>query len=194
MDEIQLDWALIQNGEVVNVIVASLEFIDSIRADYQHIEQIDTDPERGAAIGWSWDEVDGLRPPPAPAPEIDMRPEIVITSITSAAPFPLPVIQLESGMWDVTILEGQTVVIQAELQADGQKLPVNSVFRMPMQARNSGITIVYLVQMIDGDITINATLDDPKIWEVTEAQINKDLPPEQQMRFKGLSIQVVRSA
>jgi hypothetical protein len=67
-------WALINDNKVVNVICCGdLAFIDSIKADYQHIELLDTPEEQiVAGPGWGWDPATNtfIAPPPPPPPPI----------------------------------------------------------------------------------------------------------------------------
>lgn len=52
-----MQYALIKNGVVANVIVADLDFIAQIEADWDRIEALDTLHEQGlgVSIGWTWD-------------------------------------------------------------------------------------------------------------------------------------------
>lgn len=52
-----MNYALINKGQVVNVITADPEFVAIIAADYEHIEPLDTSEEQGlgVGIGWGWD-------------------------------------------------------------------------------------------------------------------------------------------
>lgn len=68
-----MKYALIQNGSVVNVILADDSFIAGIANQYDHIEAIDTEIEQslGVGVGWGWDGgfVAPAQPPaPEPAP------------------------------------------------------------------------------------------------------------------------------
>jgi hypothetical protein len=47
--------------------------------------------------------------------------------------------------------------------------------------------------MVQGVITFSVQFDDSRVWEVTEAVINGDLPPEARMRFQGVKVYVVES-
>lgn len=74
-----MDYALIKNGKVVNVIVADQEFIDSIQSEYDHIEAIDTiwEQQQGVWIDWSWDATNGFTAPPKdPEPVVDLGRKI----------------------------------------------------------------------------------------------------------------------
>lgn len=68
-----MEYAIINNGTVENVIVADAEFIESISGDHDHIEPLETVQEQGlgVGIGWTWDgefhEPDAPEPQPSPA-------------------------------------------------------------------------------------------------------------------------------
>ena len=66
-----MQYALIKNTLVENVIEADLEFIDSIADQWDHIEPLDTLHEQGLGVGINWTFENGeFTPPPAPpAPE-----------------------------------------------------------------------------------------------------------------------------
>ena len=63
-----MEYALIKNGKVENVIVADPDFITLIAPEWDHIERIDTPEEiaLGVGIGWGWNAQDGFIRPPAP--------------------------------------------------------------------------------------------------------------------------------
>lgn len=63
-----MNYALIKNGIVQNVIVADEEFISSISDQYDHIEALDTPEEQKVAgPGWLYDSIAGeFTSPPEP--------------------------------------------------------------------------------------------------------------------------------
>lgn len=61
-----MQYALIINNKVENIIVADQEFIDTISNQYQHIESLDQPGEHDIGVGWSWSQNEGFS---APAPE-----------------------------------------------------------------------------------------------------------------------------
>lgn len=65
-----MDYALIKNGTVQNVIVADEAFVAQIAPEWDHIERIDTPAEQalGVAIGWAWNGTQFVAPPAPPAP------------------------------------------------------------------------------------------------------------------------------
>lgn len=72
-----MEYALIKNSTVENVIVADEEFVAQIAPDWDHIERIDTPAEQalGVGIGWGWDGSAFVAPsvppaPPAPPPPV----------------------------------------------------------------------------------------------------------------------------
>lgn len=72
-----MDYALIQDGLVVDVIVADAEFIAKIAAEWSHIELLDTVQEQGLGVGIGWGWADGAFVAPAmsePAPAV--RPTV----------------------------------------------------------------------------------------------------------------------
>lgn len=64
-----MQYALINNNKVENIIVADQEFIDSIPNQYQHIESLEQPSENNVGIGWSWDQAIGFTPPESGEPE-----------------------------------------------------------------------------------------------------------------------------
>ena len=45
-------YALVRNNVIENIIEADQPFVDMISPQWQHIEPLDTDVEKYAAIGW----------------------------------------------------------------------------------------------------------------------------------------------
>lgn len=67
-----MEYALIKNGQVENVIVADETFVQMIASEWDHIERIDTPAEQalGVGIGWGWDGTQFVAPiVPEPEPE-----------------------------------------------------------------------------------------------------------------------------
>lgn len=60
-----MEYALIKNNKVENVIVADPDFIALIAPEWDHIDALDTLHEQGlgVGIGWHWDETNGFTPP-----------------------------------------------------------------------------------------------------------------------------------
>lgn len=66
-----MEYALIKNSLVENVIVADEVFVEQITAEWDHIERIDTPQEvaLGVGIGWGFNGTNFIAPPASPAPE-----------------------------------------------------------------------------------------------------------------------------
>ena len=66
-----MQYALIKNQNVENVIVAEPDFIQHIQAEWDHIEPLDTLHEQGLGVGIGWTYVNNafVAPPAPPAPE-----------------------------------------------------------------------------------------------------------------------------
>ena len=64
-----MQYALINNNKVENIIVADQEFIDSISNQYQHIESLEQPSENNVGIGWSWNQAMGFTQPDPGEPE-----------------------------------------------------------------------------------------------------------------------------
>ena len=67
-----MEYALIKNGKVENVIVADEAFIAASTPEWDHIERIDTPAEQalGVGIGWGWDGANFVAPAPTiPEPQ-----------------------------------------------------------------------------------------------------------------------------
>ena len=51
-----MDYALIKNGTVVNVIIADSNTVNLVAADYDHVEPLESyiAAGSGVGIGWGW--------------------------------------------------------------------------------------------------------------------------------------------
>ena len=76
-----MQYALINNNKVENIIVADQEFIDAISNQYQHIESLDQPEEHNIGIGWSWSQNEGFS---VPLPE-PVQSQPLPTKITQLA-------------------------------------------------------------------------------------------------------------
>lgn len=59
-----MNYALVKNGKVENIIIADADFVAAIAADWDHIEPIDTPGEQEMPIGMGWTYVNGVFAPP----------------------------------------------------------------------------------------------------------------------------------
>lgn len=85
---------------------------------------------------------------------------------------------------------GTTLTITAELRAGEVVVPLTSTFLMPVTSRD-GRERVLQAAMVDGVATVVSPFAESGVWQVTEAEINSDLPPDMQMHFAGIRIFVV---
>jgi len=65
-----MDYVLIKNGKVENVIVADEDFIAKISGDYDHIEPMDTVLEKSLGVGVGWTYADGVFTAPPPVQQV----------------------------------------------------------------------------------------------------------------------------
>lgn len=92
---------------------------------------------------------------------------------------------------DVTCRVGTTLAAVARLtDGSGATLPVSATFRMPVTA-SDGREIVALAQFVSGVAEIAIPFTASGIWAISEATINRALPPTQQMQFVGITVYVV---
>lgn len=82
-----MEYALIKNNKVENVIVADPDFIQNIFLDWDHIEPLDTLHEQGlgVGVGWSWNEIEGFIAPVITEPEPEPIPVVDTWKITKLA-------------------------------------------------------------------------------------------------------------
>lgn len=146
-----------------------------ILRQYVEDEYLITEYDDGTTV-----KVVNSQPPPRPLP----LPLLNITSISSAPD------AIASDLSEVTVKVGATVTAIAQITDGANVLPVNAAFRMPVTA-SDGREIVALAQFVDGVAEIAIPFEASGIWSVTEATINRALPPEQQMTFAGITIYVV---
>lgn len=81
-----MQYALINNNKVENIIVADQEFIDAISDQYQHIESLDQPGELNIGVGWSWSQNGGFSPP-TPEPEPNQPSPTKITQLAFISRF-----------------------------------------------------------------------------------------------------------
>ena len=84
------------------------------------------------------------------------------------------------------------LAFSAEYQADGQLLLEDGSYLFPIRSRD-GRERVVVAEMHQGIITFSIHFEDSRVWELTEAMINADLPPERHMRFKGIKVFAVEA-
>lgn len=152
----------------------------------ENLSTSDTDGDlRANWTGLSWVELPYMPAEIAPAA---VAPEIVITGIAADRPGFTHTPEFS----DATVPVGTTLNFTAELRAGGNVLPLDDTFRMPIRSRD-GRERVLLAGMAQGIITFSVLFDDSRVWEVTEAVVNADLPPERHMRFRGIKVFAVET-
>lgn len=136
-------------------------------------------------IGTGW-----VMLPYAPLPVITevQAPEIVITDIQSD----VDSFVHAQEFTEATVPVGGTLRFTAQLRQAGEVLLLDDSFRMPIWSRD-GRERVVLASMAQGIIRFSVHFEDSRVWEVTEAMVNSDLPPERHMRFKGIKIFAVEA-
>lgn len=74
-----MEYALIKNNVVENVIVADESFVQLIATEWDHIERIDTPAEQalGVGIGWTWNTTQGFIAPVVP----EVEPPVVVPPV-----------------------------------------------------------------------------------------------------------------
>lgn len=157
-------YEILNNGEVINTIVATEEFVETrFPGRYRIAASI---PEQRA-------------------------PTMIITAITADAANDAKTVL--RGLSDVTCPVGTTLSVSAELRGEGDTtLLVSDNFRMPFRARD-GREKVLLAEMAEGIIAFDVPLRESGVWSVSEDMINESLPPERQMRFAGITVFVVEA-
>lgn len=150
-------------------------------------------PKNAAGAGRVWAFVDALgqwvaiETPPADAAADTPRPTLVVTAVTADADHATDAIISES-LRDITCPAGTVLTFAAELRdAEGNVLPFDDTFRMPVVARD-GRERVVIARMAAGIVTIVVPLRESGVWSVDEAAINAALPTEAQMRFAGITV------
>ena len=81
-----MQYALINNNKVENIIVADQEFIDAISNQYQRVESLDQPGELNIGVGWSWSQNGGFSAP-TPEPEPNQPSPKKITQLAFISRF-----------------------------------------------------------------------------------------------------------
>jgi hypothetical protein len=123
-------------------------------------------------------------PPPAPEPP---RPRLVITSLAANAP-EYKTTDVADDFSQITIPMGASVVASFQVQIAGQAIPIDMpLLRMPITATD-GRTAYAIVTIAQGKGVATWTPEQSGRWQITEANINSELPPESQMEFSGIDV------
>lgn len=141
------------------------------------------DADRQELLGHVWTGTGWLSPTAA----ADHRPRLVITNLTTDDA------EAIIGPAEITVHAGAHITTTVEMRTpDGAAvLPLHDTFRLPIVARD-GRERVLLASFTAGVASIQGQFSESGVWNVSEAQINADLPPEQHMAFGGLRIYVIQ--
>lgn len=124
----------------------------------------------------------------AVAPTVDMRPVVVLESITADGDYSAHTIVADT-LGEVRTIVGATLRITARIDVAGQLYPLNESFDLPISSVDGRVRPVRVV-FENGRATFNVAMPDARIWQVAEEMINSGLPPEKHMRFAGLRVVV----
>lgn len=128
---------------------------------------------------------------PEEEPQGVLTPEVVITAI-SADPTFRALTTISPDLRMVDTMAGATLTFTTELRANGQRLPTNGVFRMPLKSVGSPINDRLIkVEFIEGVATFVVKLPDSRHWRVTKETINQSLEADEQLDFAGLDVYVM---
>lgn len=157
---------ILKDGAVVNTIIADEAFAELVHPGAWRV---------------------AAEPPPAPPVEL---PTVAITAIAVDEAH-ADRAQIASDFSSMKLPVGAVVTITAELQMLGQRVPgFVAEFAMPMRSTDGSMRHL-AVGFEDGVAVFSAAMSDSKRWEVTQALVNSDLPPEMHMSFAGITITAV---
>lgn len=163
-----MDYALIKNSIVENVIVADQAFIDSIASEWDYIEPLDAFYEQGVGIGWSY--INGEFFPPAPPPPPPVIESWIITRNALQNRFPITANGV-STKYDLATLFLNDAGYAAELGVTGSEL---YTLRALIITGNNRLGVVS-----DVDLKAQATIDYinmmtntafPEVFRLTQAE------------------------
>ncbi|MFN3987574.1 MAG: hypothetical protein ACK4KV_18955 [Rhodocyclaceae bacterium] len=125
---------------------------------------------------------------PVPEPGPDLRPQVVVTGISSQEDI------VVEDMRTVTCATETQLAVSVEIRdpITATVLPVDQTFRLPFRARD-GRERILLAVFTAGAATITTTVGESGCWQIREETINSGLPPEQHMQFAGLDIYVIQT-
>ena len=121
------------------------------------------------------------------APEL---PRIVITAVDAGEHTAQTRVAADFSVVDAPV--GAVLTITAQLQWQGQPLRLSDTFRMPVTSTD-GRERVVLASMEGGTITMRIALTESRVWQVTQATINRNLPADKHMAFAGLTVYVIEA-
>lgn len=92
----------------------------------------------------------------------------------------------------VTVTEGTTVRITIQISnLDEQVLPVSQDFVLPIAGIAGAISRAKRVTFVDGVATSDIAFNQSGLWEVTENEVNADIPSiANQFKFDGLRFKI----
>ena len=171
-------FAQIENGKVVNVIVADQAFVDTLSGTYVDISTETPTP----GIGWSYDG-SAFAAPEVTAPVDPRMMKLVVTSISSDDPNEMVV-----GTNEITCAAGSTITATVEIRsvADDSVMAVTDKFRLPVSGDNGKIYV--LADFTDGAAAITTTIANSGKWVVDEVNVNSNILDESQQFIMDESI------
>lgn len=126
-------------------------------------------------------------PDPGPPP---VRPRLVVTALAVDAEHAAQSL-IDLAAREITAPVGAEASATVEIRdGDDNVLLIDATFRMPITA-SDGRERLSLATFQGGQATIRVPLRESGVWRVTETEVNKRLPPEQQMQFDGVTVYAV---
>jgi hypothetical protein len=113
------------------------------------------------------------------------RPQVKITALTkNGASIPL------TGR--VVIKAGQSISVSAQIELNGQVIPVSDTFAVPVSRVGGDIDQTIEAVFVDGLAQIDVDFPRSGEYAVLAEWLNLHLPPEQQMNFEPFYISVTK--
>lgn len=179
-----MEFALINDNRVEQIIVADEEFIVTIISEWDDVKPV----ESSVAVGWVWDGDSFKNPLDSVDPVV--YPEVVLTSVV-VDELSSSKSQVSADYSTMKLPVGAEVTISVELHYMGQLVDTfNEDFAMPMRSTD-GMMRYINIEFENGKATFKALMNDSKRWEVNRELINSALPPEAHMDFQGIVITAV---
>lgn len=125
-------------------------------------------------------------PPPIEPPRLTMA----ILSMTVSGPNSAKA-KVDMLRREVTIALGDAIHAEGEVQMGGKRVPATDTFRMPIRRSDGTEPELALAAIREGALSVKWRPSAPGIYDITEATINRDLPPAKHLKLAQIRVYVI---
>jgi hypothetical protein len=126
--------------------------------------------------------------------------KIQIENVTCQFPLDHPAYQMfnyrpstNENSAKIRVIENMPILVKIRIRdlSDSYTIPVNDGFALPILGEGMPTQLLY-VDFVNGEATVNLSFPSTGVFEITQQDLNRELPPDSNFLFDGIKIYVLK--